>query len=97
MCTAHHIGILGWQRAIEVGADFIETDISATKDGFLICIHDVVLDVTTDVLNHTEFKDRVRTYEVEGSNVTGIFTGKTSLESLFWRPHLSTNLVKDSK
>jgi len=37
------------QRAIEEGADFIETDILASKDGHLICFHDVILDATTDV------------------------------------------------
>jgi glycerophosphoryl diester phosphodiesterase len=71
-----------YMRAIEVGADFIETDISATKDGFLVCMHDVTLDATTDVLNHTEFKDRVRTYEVEGANMTGIFTVDLTLAEI---------------
>lgn len=63
------------QRAIEEGADFIETDILATKDGALICFHDVTLDDTTDVNKHKEFSDRRRTYEVQGTNVTGWFTG----------------------
>lgn len=63
------------QRAIEVGADFIETDILATKDGKLICFHDVTLDATTNVANLTQFADRKRTYSVQGENVTGFFTG----------------------
>nr|CAB3503213.1 unnamed protein product [Digitaria exilis] len=50
-------------RAIEEGADFIETDILSSKDGHLICFHDVTLDATTDVANWTEFADRKRTYE----------------------------------
>ncbi|XP_057517328.1 glycerophosphodiester phosphodiesterase GDPD6-like isoform X1 [Amaranthus tricolor] len=62
------------QRAIEEGADFIESDILATKDGVLICFHDCKLDITTDVADHKEFSDRKRTYEVEGANVTGFFT-----------------------
>jgi glycerophosphoryl diester phosphodiesterase len=37
------------QRAIEEGADFIETGILASKDGALICFHDVTLDEITDV------------------------------------------------
>jgi glycerophosphoryl diester phosphodiesterase len=65
------------QRAIEVGADFIETDILATKDGKLFCMHDVTLEATTDVANHTRFADRIRTYEVQGANVTGRFSGTT--------------------
>lgn len=64
------------QRAIEEGADFIESDILSTKDGVLICHHDVNLDDTTDVADHKEFADRKRTYEVQGMNMTGFFTGK---------------------
>ncbi|XP_021772827.1 glycerophosphodiester phosphodiesterase GDPD6-like [Chenopodium quinoa] len=60
-------------RAIEEGADFIETDIIATKDGVLICHHDVYLDVTTNIADHKEFADRKRTYEVEGGNIPGFF------------------------
>ena len=41
----------------------------------LICFHDCKLDITTDVADHKEFSDRKRTYEVEGANVTGFFTG----------------------
>ncbi|KAL0415944.1 UNVERIFIED_CONTAM: Glycerophosphodiester phosphodiesterase GDPD6, partial [Sesamum latifolium] len=55
-----------YMRAIEEGADFIESDILASKDGVLICFHDVNLDDTTDIANHTEFSDRKRTYEVQG-------------------------------
>lgn len=63
------------QRAIEEGADFIESDVLATKDGVLICFHDVILDNTTDVAEHKEFADRKRTYKVEGYNRTGYFSG----------------------
>ncbi|KAL0724138.1 hypothetical protein Bca4012_038737 [Brassica carinata] len=52
-------------RAIEEGADFIETDVLSTKDGVLICFHDVILDETTDVASLKEFDDRNRTYEVK--------------------------------
>lgn len=63
------------QRAIEEGADFIESDILASKDGALICFHDVTLDDTTDVARRKEFANRRRTYEVEWFNVTGWFVG----------------------
>ncbi|KAG6386047.1 hypothetical protein SASPL_154933 [Salvia splendens] len=69
-------------RAIEEGADFIETDILASKDGVLICFHDVVLDQTTDVSNHTEFAIRKRTYEVQGTNITGFFPVDFTLREL---------------
>ncbi|KAH6559451.1 hypothetical protein KP509_1Z008600 [Ceratopteris richardii] len=63
-----------YRRAIEEGADFIETDILATKDGVLICFHDVTLNETTNVADYPEFSDRISTYEVQGSNITGWFS-----------------------
>jgi len=69
-------------RAIEEGADFIETDILASKDGALICFHDVTLDETTDVAKRKEFANRRRTYEVEWFNVTGWFVVDFTLEEL---------------
>lgn len=70
------------QRAIEEGTDFIETDILASKDGALICFHDVILDDTTDIANHKEFADRKRTYDVQGVNTTGYFLGMDVIISL---------------
>lgn len=81
------------QRAIEEGADFIESDILSTKDGVLICHHDVNLDDTTDVADHKEFADRKRTYEVQGMNMTGFFTGKrTTKYKLLTTPFLTMRL-----
>ncbi|XBJ15774.1 hypothetical protein VPH35_007572 [Triticum aestivum] len=69
-------------RAIEEGADFIETDILASEDGHLICFHDVTLENTTDIASRTEFAGRKRTYEVEGVNMTGWFTVDFTLREL---------------
>ncbi|CAK9147960.1 unnamed protein product [Ilex paraguariensis] len=71
-----------YMRAIEEGADFIETDILASKDGVLICHHDVTLDDTTDIAEHKEFANRKRTYEVQGVNTTGYFTVDFTLKEL---------------
>ncbi|CAN1795933.1 Glycerophosphodiester phosphodiesterase GDPD6 [Linum perenne] len=71
-----------YMRAIEEGADFIETDILSTKDGVLVCFHDVTLDETTDILEHKEFADRKRTYEVQGENMTGFFIVDFTLKEL---------------
>ncbi|KAF5181421.1 Glycerophosphodiester phosphodiesterase [Thalictrum thalictroides] len=71
-----------YMRAIDEGADFIETDILSSKDGVLICFHDVTLDDTTDVAAHKKFANRKRTYEVQGENVTGWFTVDFTLEEL---------------
>ncbi|GMN54295.1 hypothetical protein TIFTF001_023424 [Ficus carica] len=70
------------RRAIEEGTDFIETDILSSKDGVLICFHDVILDDTTDIAEHKQFANRKRTYEVQGSSVTGFFTVDFTLEEL---------------
>ena len=44
--------------AIEQGADFVEQDLAVTKDGVLVCIHDLTLERTTNV--EEVFPDRVR-------------------------------------
>ncbi|KAK2357622.1 glycerophosphodiester phosphodiesterase GDPDL3 [Trifolium repens] len=69
-------------RAIEEGADFIETDILSSKDGVLICFHNVTLDETTDIAKYKEFANRKRTYEVQGVNTTGFFTVDFTLKEL---------------
>ncbi|KMZ66112.1 putative Glycerophosphoryl diester phosphodiesterase [Zostera marina] len=69
-------------RAIEEGADFIETDILSSKDGALICFHDVILDLVTDVADHKEFANYKRTYEVQGFTITGWFIVDFTLEEL---------------
>ncbi|GAV64396.1 GDPD domain-containing protein [Cephalotus follicularis] len=71
-----------YMRAIEEGADFIETDILSSKDGVLICFHDVTLDDTTDIAKHKEFANRIRTYEVQGVNSTGFFTVDFTIKEL---------------
>lgn len=71
-----------YMRAIEEGTDFIETDILASKDGALICFHDVTLDDTTDVAKHKAFASRKRTYDVQGVNTTGFFTVDFTLKEL---------------
>jgi glycerophosphoryl diester phosphodiesterase len=42
--------------AIEQGADFVEQDLAVSKDGVLVCIHDLTLERTTDV--ETVFPER---------------------------------------
>ncbi|KAF3438060.1 hypothetical protein FNV43_RR20816 [Rhamnella rubrinervis] len=71
-----------YRRAILEGADFIETDILSSKDGVLICFHDVTLDDTTDIAEHKEFANRKRTYEVQGVKTTGFFSVDFTLKEL---------------
>jgi glycerophosphoryl diester phosphodiesterase len=41
--------IAAYTRALEQGADFVEQDLAVTKDGVLVCIHDITLERTTNV------------------------------------------------
>ena len=41
--------IAAYTRALEQGADFVEQDLAVTKDGVLVCIHDLTLERTTNV------------------------------------------------
>jgi glycerophosphoryl diester phosphodiesterase len=38
-----------YRLAIEQGVDFVEQDLAVTKDGILVCIHDLTLERTTNV------------------------------------------------
>jgi glycerophosphoryl diester phosphodiesterase len=48
-----------YELAIEQGADYVEQDLTLTRDGVLICLHDDTLERTTDV--ETRFPDRAVT------------------------------------
>ncbi|KAI4340151.1 hypothetical protein MLD38_025016 [Melastoma candidum] len=74
--------VAAYERAIEEGAGFIETDILSSKDGVLICFHDVTLDDTTDIALHKEFAYCRRTYIVEGVTTTGFVTVDFTLKEL---------------
>src|SRR3989454_12411837 len=50
----------GYALAIELGADFVEPDLVATKDGHLIARHEPNLIATTDVSRRPEFAGRRR-------------------------------------
>jgi len=51
----------GYALAIELGADFIEPDLVATRDGHLITSHESNIVATTDVASRPEFTSRRRT------------------------------------
>ncbi len=65
--------IESYKRAIEVGANFIEPDLVATKDGVLIARHEPNLIGTTDVKDRPEFANRKRTVVVDGVAEEGFF------------------------
>ncbi|MEO6080948.1 MAG: glycerophosphodiester phosphodiesterase family protein [Steroidobacteraceae bacterium] len=68
--------------AILQGADYIEPDLVATRDGVLIARHENEIGGTTDVASHPEFATRRRAQCIDGVDVDGWFTEDFTLEEL---------------
>ena len=51
--------LAAYTLAVEQGADYVEQDLAVTKDGVLVCIHDLTLERTTDAeaVFPTRFKE----------------------------------------
>ena len=64
--------IEAYERAISDVADAIECDVTLSMDLVPICLHEELLQVTTDVANRAEFMDRYGsiTVLVDGSPVS---------------------------
>jgi glycerophosphoryl diester phosphodiesterase len=71
-----------YDLAIDSGADYIEPDVVATKDGQLVVRHENEISGTTDVADHPEFADRKATRTIDGSALTGWFTEDFTLAEL---------------
>ena len=72
----------GCALAIELGADFIEPDLVATKDGQLIARHEPNLIATTDVASREEFASRRRSARIDGAVQEGFFAADFTLEEI---------------
>jgi len=73
---------LAYQLAWRSGADSVEPDVVMTRDGILVCRHDLDLAPTTDVASRPEFAHKRRTMEVDGEVVDGWFVQDFYLEEL---------------
>ncbi|RDZ28274.1 glycerophosphodiester phosphodiesterase family protein [Lysobacter silvisoli] len=71
-----------YRLAIRMGADFIEPDLVATRDGVLVARHENEISGTTDVAAHPEFAARRTTKTIDGVAVTGWFTEDFTLAEL---------------
>ncbi|KRB77029.1 glycerophosphodiester phosphodiesterase [Nocardioides sp. Root190] len=71
-----------YRLAIRMGADFVEPDLVATRDGVLVARHENEISGTTDVAEHPEFAARRTTKLVDGSPITGWFTEDFTLREL---------------
>jgi glycerophosphoryl diester phosphodiesterase len=74
--------LASYSLAIEIGADFIEPDLVATRDGHLIARHEPLLDATTDVTRRPEFASRRSTKQLDGKPVTGFFASDFTLAEI---------------
>lgn len=74
--------LASYQLATEMGADFIEPDLVATKDGVLVARHEPNIKDTTDVASHPEFASRKRKAMVDGSEEEGWFVSDFTLAEL---------------
>ena len=63
-----------YSLAFALGADAIEPDIVATRDGVLVVRHENEISGTTDVATHAEFADRRTEKVIDGRALTGWFT-----------------------
>ena len=74
--------LASYELAADLGADFLEPDLVATRDGALIARHENELSPTTDVADHPEFRDRRTTKPVDGRSVAGWFSEDFTLAEI---------------
>ena len=86
--------LASYQLAIDLGANFIEPDLVLTKDGVPIARHEPLFGATaingvaittpnefttTNIFDHPEFASRLRTRNLDGTNVTGYWADDFTL------------------
>ncbi|MBI3228725.1 MAG: glycerophosphodiester phosphodiesterase, partial [Burkholderiales bacterium] len=74
--------IASYTKAIEIGADIIEPDLVATKDGVLVVRHENEISGTTNVADKPEFAARKTTKKIDNVSLTGWFTEDFTLAEL---------------
>lgn len=78
-----------YELAFALGADAVEPDIVATRDGVLVLRHDAEISTTTDVASRPEFAALRTTKEIDGAVLDGWFT-----EDFTWRQLASLRCVE---
>jgi glycerophosphoryl diester phosphodiesterase len=69
-----------YQTAMDLQSDYIEPDLCLTKDGFLVAIHDILLDDVTDVA--VQYPGRDNTKDVYGIITYGYFVSDFTLAEI---------------
>ncbi len=71
-----------YRLAVAMGADVIEPDVVATRDGALVVRHENEISGTTDIASRPAFASRRTTKRVDGQEVTGWFTEDLTLDEI---------------
>ena len=74
--------LAAYALAVEQGADVIEPDVVATREGVLVARHENEISGTTDVAARPAFAGRRTTKTIDGEAVTGWFTEDFTLAEL---------------
>jgi glycerophosphoryl diester phosphodiesterase len=74
--------LASYQKAIDDGADIVEPDLVATKDGILVARHENEISGTTNVADFAAFAARKTSKTIDGVLVTGWFTEDFTLAEL---------------
>ncbi len=69
-----------YRLAIQQGAHYVEQDLQMTKEGVLVCLHDLSLERTTNV--QERFPDRYRDVEIGGVTQRHWFVADLSVEEM---------------
>jgi glycerophosphoryl diester phosphodiesterase len=72
--------VAAYRLAMAQGAEYVEQDLQVTKDGQLVCLHDLTLDRTTNVKD--VFPGRARMLHREGRDVTGFHVSDFTLAEI---------------
>lgn len=74
--------LAAYRKAIEDGANSVEPDLVATRDGVLVARHENEISGTTDVAQHPRFAARKTAKTVDGVRIEGWFTEDFTLAEL---------------
>ncbi|WP_373994555.1 glycerophosphodiester phosphodiesterase [Duganella sp. Leaf126] len=74
--------LASYAKAIVDGADYVEPDLCATKDGVLVARHEAFLSETTDVASRKEFASRKTRKTIDGDTHEGWFVDDFTLAEL---------------
>lgn len=74
--------LASYARAIEDGADFVEPDLVATRDGVLVARHENAITDTTDVARRPEFAAHKTRKSIDGAQHEGWFVSDLTFAEL---------------